>query len=73
MAIVTKILYFQKKQSKEGKDYVLTTLLLDDGTEVDTIKDIGAGDTVHVEWTKLSDVWDRPYVMLIRKAGDEEK
>lgn len=57
MSIVTKILYKQKKQSTKGKDYVLTTLLLDDGTEVDTVEDIGVGDKVHAwfdeEWQKI--------------------
>ncbi len=57
MSIVTKILYKQKLKSKEDKDYVLTTLLLDDGTEVDTVEDIGVGDKVHAwfdeEWNKI--------------------
>lgn len=47
MSIVTRVLYKQKLKSTKGKDYVLTTLLLDDGTEVDTVEDIGVGDKVH--------------------------
>lgn len=73
MSIVTRVLYKQKLKSTKGKDYVLTTLLLDDGTEVDTIKDFGVGDRVRVIWSKLSDEWDRPYVVLIRRANDEGK
>ena len=57
MSIVTQILYKQKLKSTNGKDYVLTTLLLDDGTEVDTVEDIGVGDKVHAwfdeEWQKI--------------------
>ena len=57
MALVTKVLYKQKLRSTKGEDYVLTTLLLDDGTEVDTVEDIGVGDKVHAwfdeEWQKI--------------------
>ncbi len=57
MAIVIKVLYKQKLQSTKGEDYVLTTLLLDDGTEVDTTEDIGVGDKVHAwydePWGKI--------------------
>ena len=57
MSIVTRVLYKQKLKSTKGKDYVLTTLLLDDGTEVDTVEDIGVGDKVHAwfdeEWQKI--------------------
>ena len=57
MSIVTQILYKQKLKSTKGEDYVLTTLLLDDGTEVDTTEDIGVGDKVHAwfdeEWQKI--------------------
>lgn len=57
MAIVIKVLYKQKLKSTKGEDYVLTTLLLDDGTEVDTTEDIGVGDKVHAwfdeEWQKI--------------------
>lgn len=62
MSIVTKILYKQKLQSKEGKDYVLTTLLLDDGTEVDTTEDIGVGDKVHA-W--FDEAWNKIKVVRV--------
>jgi hypothetical protein len=63
MSIVTKILYKQKLKSTKGKDYVLTTLLLDDGTEVDTTEDIRAGDKVHA-W--LDEKWDKIKVARVK-------
>lgn len=47
MSIVTKILFKQKKQSTKGKDYVLTTLLLDVIGEDDIQK---PNDEDYQEW-----------------------
>lgn len=66
MAIVTQILYKQKLKSTKGKDYVLTTLLLDDGTEVDTTEDIGVGDKVHA-W--FDDQWNKIKVVKLKEGA----
>lgn len=66
MSIVTKILYKQKLKSKEDKDYVLTTLLLDDGTEVDTTEDIGVGDKVHA-W--YDEPWGKIKVVRVKNES----
>ena len=66
MIIVTKILYKQKLKSKEDKDYDLTTLLLDDGTEVDTTEDIGVGDKVHA-W--YDEPWGKIKVVRVKNES----
>lgn len=66
MSIVTKILYKQKLKSKEDKDYVLTTLLLDDGTEVDTTEDIGVGDKVHASY---DEPWGKIKVVRVKNES----
>jgi hypothetical protein len=45
---IIKILGREKKVSKAGKDYVLTTLLIEDGTEVTTIDGFDEGDLVYL-------------------------
>ena len=53
MAIVTKILSEEKKKYRNSdKEYILLTLLLDDGTEVTTPKDIKVGDKVYT-WYQI--------------------
>lgn len=53
MAVVTKILSTEKKKYRgSDKEYTLLTLLLDDGTEVTTTKDIKVGDKVYT-WYQI--------------------
>ena len=53
MAYVIEVLSEEKKRYKDGgKEYVLRKLLLDDGTEVTTTKDIKVGDKVYT-WYQI--------------------
>jgi len=56
MKTVIEILSKVKRESKEGKEYTLTTVLLNDGMEVDTVQEIEVGDQVQIwyddEWNK---------------------
>lgn len=53
---VIEILSKVKRESAEGKDYTLTTVLLNDGMEVDTVQEIEVGDQVQV-W--FDDKWNK--------------
>lgn len=56
MKTVIKILSKVKRESAEGKEYTLTTVLLNDGMEVDTVQEIKVGDQVQV-W--FDDKWNK--------------
>lgn len=53
---VIDILSKVTKESKEGKEYTLTTVLLNDGMEVDTVQEIKIGDDVQI-W--YDEKWDK--------------
>lgn len=56
MKTVIEILSRVKRESAEGKEYTLTTVLLNDGMEVDTVQEIEVGDQVQV-W--FDDQWNK--------------